>query len=172
MLLNTKRLILRLPKEADIPAYLAISNSNFVLRYNAMTVTTEEKVIQIFKEANEKENMLVMELAETGAVIGVICIEEDSIRWDVNSKELSYFLGEENARKGYMKEALSEVIRYLLETKGLSCISARSFVPNIASRKLLESLGFCLNGIIPRCVKGYGGIIFDDALYSIFPANN
>lgn len=70
MLLNTERLILRLPKEADISAYLAISNSNFVLRYNAMTVTTEEKVIQIFKEANEKENMLVMELAETGAVSG------------------------------------------------------------------------------------------------------
>lgn len=170
MQLRTKRLLLRLPRETDIPGYIAICNSEFVLRYNAMTVATEEKVASIFQEANERKNMLLLELPDSGVVIGAICIEEDSIRWDVNSKELSFFLDESYARKGYMKEALKEVIRYLFEDKKVACIGARAFVPNVASRRLLESLGFCKDGIIPHCVKGYGDIIYDDTLYSIFPS--
>ena len=167
MKLETARLILRPPKSEDADSYLNIHNSEFVMKYNAMTPKTLETVRKQFSDPDDSD-MLIIELRETGAVIGSVCVEEDSIRWGVASKELSYFLGEQYSRKGYMKEALGAVIDYLFETENLLCVSARSFAPNTASRKLLESLGFIQNGYIPACVKGYGDIIFDDTLYSLF----
>ena len=167
MKLETARLILRPPKSEDAESYLNIHNSEFAMKYNAMTPKTLETVRKQFSEPDDSD-MLIIELRETGAVVGSVCVEEDSIRWGVASKELSYFLGEQYSRKGYMKEALGAVIDYLFETENLLCVSARSFAPNTASRKLLESLGFIQNGYIPACVKGYGDIIFDDTLYSLF----
>lgn len=167
MTIKTERLILRPPESDDVNAYMRISNSPFVLRYNAMTPKNTQQVHELFKEAREREDMLLMQLLETNELIGAICMEEDSIRWGVASKEISYFLGEQYARKGYMKEALTELIRYLFQSEKLSCVAARAFAPNIASRKLLESLGFHLDGIIPHCVKGYADVIFDDTLYSM-----
>ena len=66
---------------------------------------------------------------------------------------------------------MQAVIGSLFENESLECVSARAFAPNIASRALLRSLGFAENGIIPRCVKGYGGTIFDDAIYTLFREN-
>jgi RimJ/RimL family protein N-acetyltransferase len=167
MKLETARLILRPPKTEDAESYLNIHNSEFAMKYNAMTPKTLETVRKQFSDPDDSD-MLIIELRETGAVVGSVCVEEDSIRWGVASKELSYFLGEQYSRKGYMKEALGAVIDYLFETENLLCVSARSFAPNTASRKLLESLGFTQNGYIPACVKGYGDVIFDDTLYSLF----
>lgn len=167
MKLETVKLILRKPVPQDAEAYLQIHNSEFVLKYNAMTPKTLEAVRKQFSEQDD-EGMLVIEHKDSGALIGSLSVEEDSVRWGVASKELTYFLGEQYSRQGYMKEALSALIDHLFETDSLLCVSARCFAPNIASRKLLESLGFQQNGYIPACVKGYGDIVYDDILYSLF----
>lgn len=168
-MIETKRLILRRPQVADVQAYVSICNSEFVLRYNAMTPRTIERVTEQFSGACD--DTLILELKETGQVIGAVFTEEDSIRWDVNSMELSYFLGEAFSCQGYMKEALHALIDHLFATQNLTCVAARSFAPNTASRKLLESLGFHQDGYIPHCVKGYNDTIFDDTLYSVFHEN-
>ena len=168
MFLETDRLILRPPTTRDVDNYLEFCTSLFVLRYNAMSVTTREKVLALFSASQEEESTLVMEHKQLRKVIGVICIDDDSIRWGVDSKELSYFIHEAYSRHGYMKEALSAVIAHLFCSQPLECVAARSFSDNIASRKLLESLGFHQDGCIPRCVKGFDGIVFDDTLYSLF----
>lgn len=165
MKLETDRLILRTPVPEDAEAYHKIQNSEFVLRYNAMAPENIEKIKARFQ--NEPDDMLVLQNKQTEEMIGAVFIEEDSIRWGIASKELSYFLGEQYARMGYMKEALCAVMDYLFQKEKLQCISARCFAPNVASRNLLESLGFTQNGYIPACVKGYGDVIFDDTLYSI-----
>lgn len=168
MYLETERLILRRPKARDVDDYMGFRNSEFVLRYNAMTPKTREETLRQFTEEKPEWDTYVMELKETGRIIGVVFTEEDSLRWGVASKELSYFLDEAYCRRGYMKEALAAVIRHLFDTEKLECVAARAFAPNTASRKLLESLGFHQDGLIPRCVKGYGDVIFDDCLYSRF----
>jgi len=165
--LETERLILRRPKTEDVDDYMEFRNSDFVLRYNAMTTTTRENVLERFARPEEQWRTFIMEHRETGRVIGVVFTEEDSLRWGVNSKEVSYFMNEAFARQGYMKEALGAVVRYLFEEEKLDCVAARSFAPNEASRRLLLSLGFHQDGLIPRCVKGWGGVIYDDALYSL-----
>ena len=166
MELETVRLLLRKPRPEDAEEYVALCNTEFVLRYNAMTPKNIEQVRQSF--AQPREDVLLLELKETGRIIGEITLDEDSVRWGVASKELSYWLGEAYSRQGYMKEALGAVIAHLFESEDLECVAARCFAPNTASLALLKSLGFTQDGYIPRCVKGYGNRIFDDALHSLF----
>ena len=171
MKLETRRLILRTPEEKDACAYTLIHNSEFVLRFNAMNSTTQERMAAKFQDPEYLENTLFLEEKQTGKLIGAIFWEEDSLRWGVESRDLSYFIAEEYSRKGYMKEAMQAVIAYLFEAYSLECVAARAFAPNVASMALLKSLGFQQNGIIPRCVKGYTGEIFDDVIHTLFPGN-
>ena len=167
MPIETARLILRTPTPRDVDDFMEFRNTEFVLRYNAMNPTTLERVLAQFSQAEDSETLL-MELKETGKVIGALFVNEDSLRWKVASKELSYFMHESYTRQGYMKEALRALIAHLFEAENLTCISARSFAPNLASRALLETLGFHQDGLIRKCVQGYGGEVFDDTLYSLF----
>lgn len=168
MHLETERMILRSPVAGDVDDYMAFCNSEFVMRYNAMTPRTREQVYAQFAQPDREGDAVVMEHKQSGKVIGAIFLEADSLRYGVASKELSYFMNEAYSRQGYMKEALRALIAYLFTTEELECVAARVFSPNTASRRLLVSLGFHQDGLIPRCVKGYGDIIFDDTLHSVF----
>lgn len=171
MKLETKRLILRSSRAEDVDDYLEFCNSEFVMRYNAMTPRTREQVLADFSRTDREEDTFVLEHKQNGKIIGAVFVGEDSLRWGIASKELSYFISEAYSRQGYMKEALRAVIAWLFESESLECVAARSFAPNETSRKLLAALGFHQDGFIPRCVKGYGDIIFDDTLHSLFRAD-
>ena len=166
--LETKRLILRTPKVSDAEAYTAIHNSPFVLRYNAMQPTTPERMERAFTDPEYLNTAVFLESKENGRLIGAIFMEDDDLRYGVESKNLSYFIAETYSRKGYMKEAMEALISHLFDMEKLECICCRAFAPNEASRALLKSLGFQQNGIIPRCVKGYTGEIFDDVIHTLF----
>ena len=171
MKLETKRMILRAPEIKDAAAYTAIHNSEFVLRFNAMAPTTPERMAAKCEDPEYRENTIFLEEKGSGVLIGAVFLEEDDLRYGVTSRSLSYFVAEAHSRNGYMKEAMEAVIRHLFEKEGLECGSARAVVPNAASRALLRSLGFQENGILPRCVKGYGDVIFDDVIHTLFPEN-
>lgn len=167
MTLITERLILRKPEVADVDDYMQFVNTEFVNRYNAMSPVTREKAQALFAEAQDDFGTIAMVLKETGKIIGMIYTGEDSLRYGVKSKEFSYFLREEEARKGYMKEALAALIDYFFTEEKLDCVAARCFAPNVASQRLLESLGFTRDGCVRKCVRGYKDIVFDDCLYSL-----
>lgn len=167
MVIETKRLILRKPELSDVDDYLAFVNSEFVQRYNAMANVTQERAEQEFANAQDDFSIVAIVLKDTNKVIGIVNIQEDSLRYKVASKELSYFLREDESRKGYMKEVLGALIQYFFEQENLDCVSARCFVPNVASQRLLESLGFVREGVLRKCVVGYQDIVFDDCLYSL-----
>lgn len=167
MKLETQRLILRCPEQRDVDDYMEFCNTEFVLRFNAMTPKNRDQMLARFTGPQDGSTLL-LEHKQTGKVIGEIGIEEDSVRWDVASRELTYLIAEDYSCQGYMKEALQALIRYLFETENLECVAARCFAPNAASLALLKSLGFTQDGYIPRCVRGYGGEVFDDTLHSLF----
>ena len=171
MRLETQRLYLRRPKTEDAAAYTAIHNAEFVLRYNAMQPTTAERMTQNFTDAEYLEKTVFLEEKGSGKLIGAIFMEEDGLRYGVNSKDLSYFIDEAYSCKGYMKEAMGALLAHLFESESLECVCCRAFAPNTASRALLKSLGFRENGMIPRCVKGYTGEIFDDVIHTLFPSD-
>ncbi len=169
MRLETERLILRRPEIVDAQAYTNIHNSEFVLRYNAMRPTTPERMEGAFADPEYLNSAVFLEEKTTGKLIGAIFVEDDDLRYGVASKCVSYFMDEAYSRKGYMKEALSAFLSHLFASEALECICARAFSDNTASRALLKSLGFQENGIIPRCVKGYSGQVFDDVIHTLFP---
>ena len=171
MKLTTQRLILRRPRPEDAEDYCAIHNSEFVLRYNAMMPVTADRMEKQFADDAYCNDAVFLEDKKTGILLGAIFLEDDDLRNGVASRSLSFFLREEFTREGYMKEAMRAVIGWLFETGDLECVSARAFAPNTASRALLKSLGFQENGIIPRCVKGYGDVVYDDVIHTLFKEN-
>ena len=160
----TERLQLRPPCKQDAAPLLAIRNSPFVLRYNAMRPLTLPQMEQQLSELHD--SMLVLSCKDSGLVIGAVFFSPDRMRYQTGSLCLSYYLGEPWCRQGYMSEALAALIPQLF-AQGAQLLCARCFSPNTASRALLAKLGFQLEGCLRHAVLGYGGIIYDDCLYSI-----
>jgi ribosomal-protein-alanine N-acetyltransferase len=81
--------------------------------------------------------------------------------------EIGYGLTEEHERrKGYMKEALPEVIKYGFEQMNLNRIEALIGPDNIASLNLVHRFGFIQEGIL-REHYCKNGLIEDSLVYSL-----
>jgi len=165
---ETARLILRAPLESDTEALLAIRNSGFVQRYNAMEIVGAERLRRQIEKDIENGTAIHLVRKADNRLIGGIWMAEDDVRYDVKVRSLSYYLAEEYARQGYMKEALGAVIDALFrEDPALELVSARVFRGNAASERLLLSLGFTYEGCIRRCVRDKRGVVHDDMQFSL-----
>lgn len=162
--LSTARLVLTPPTAEDAPALTRIQNTDFVLRYNAMERWDEERMRGWIERNSPRQ--IVLRIREDLSPIGLVGLGEDSLRYGVDSVELNGYLSEDYARQGYMKEALARILQALFDA-GAERVAARAFAPNTASRRLLESLGFRQEGLLRRAVRGFGGVVFDDTLYSV-----
>ena len=166
--IETERLRLRAPREDDAPALLAIRNSDFVRRFNPMSVWDEKRMRGEIREEIENDSAYYIERKADGVLLGMISVEEDELRYRVRAKSVSYYLGEAYTRQGYMKEALGAVLHGLFaDDPALEVISARVFRGNTASERLLLSLGFTCDGCIRRCVRMENGTVFDDMQFSL-----
>jgi [ribosomal protein S5]-alanine N-acetyltransferase len=165
--METERLILRGAQPGDDERLFELRNSEYVLRYNCMQKVTKEQWKEQVTKYAESQDVFCIQRKEDGRVIGMIDLDPDSLRYGVNALCLSYYLGEEYANKGYMSEALREMIRYAFEERSAEVLTVRAFKDNTASIKLIEKLGFIHEGCLRNGVKGYGDIIHDDMIYSI-----
>ncbi len=165
--METERLLLRGAQPGDEKDLFEIRNSEFVLKYNCMKKLTMEQLQEQVMKDMESKDIYYIVLKESGKVIGMVGIDPDTLRYGVNALCISYYLGEQYAAKGYMTEALREMIRYVFEERLVDVLSVRAFKSNEASKKLIEKLGFVHEGCIRRCVKGYQDVIYDDMIYSI-----
>ena len=59
-----------------------------------------------------------------------------------NAAEVGYELGSQFWRQGIMSEALNAILKYAFENKQLEFVIAEIMLENVASRKLLQKLGF------------------------------
>lgn len=166
--IETERLLLRPPLESEAEAMLAIRNSDFVQKYNAMRpYTVEQMRTQLVKERERDCVLYIIQKAER-KLIGGIWVEPDEARYDVKSKYLSYYLDEPYARKGYMKEALGAVIHELFSSDPeMEVLASSVFSENTASERLLRALGFTCEGCIRRAVRDPKGVVHDDVQFSL-----
>lgn len=153
--LHTERLLLHTPRERDAAEIMAIRNSAFVMKNNVMEVVDKEQMVHLIHREIDYEDTWYIER------------KEDGVRFDVRSRCLSYYLGEQYTRQGYMKEALRAVLHELFTEEDLEVVAARVFTGNIASEKLLRSLGFVYEGCIRRCVRTSESEIRDDMQFSL-----
>lgn len=159
--------MLRKAKGTDFDALYPVRQSEYVLKYNCMNRLTEQEMKQMIQADAETDFVWYLELLETHQAIGAVYLHSDSIRYHTHTMELSYWLSEEYCSRGLMYEALEVILSFAWNQLELTGITARCFEDNIASRKLLEKLGFAQEGILKKAVKGYRDVVYNDVIYFI-----
>ncbi len=116
------------------------------------------------KEKNPTRGDLIIILKENNRPIGKLSY------FDLNmlnrSAELGYLVAPDDRGKGFAKEALRLLIRYLFIHLGLNKVYAQTASFNELSVKLLKSLEFHLDGTL-RQHHFYKGNLHDDLLFSL-----
>lgn len=167
MRLETERLCIRNARPEDAEDLHPICESQFVMQYNCMKPMSLEAFRAGLERNRADDGCLHIELKENGRVIGMIGVEEDQMRYQVDAVTIDYYLGETYARRGYMTEALAAVMKHLFVEKNVELISARVFGENEASAALLRKLGFVQEGMLRKGVRTHDGIAHSDRLFSI-----
>ena len=148
--IKTINLTLRRLEERD-------ASDLFLMRSNPKTIEfadgkldreisdTMEYIVKINAGIDQKKWITWgIEHRESGKIIGVISLW--NLIKDDNSGEFGYGLNPGYQGKGYMREALREVIEYALDYFLLDTVYAYTSKDNIPSLKLLEKCGFLETG--------------------------
>ena len=134
---------------ADAGSLLENANDLEVAKYTRLphpyTIDHARSYIDDVLNGSKGESLkLGIVLKENDNVVGTISLKE----FDLENKnsELGYWLGREYWRKGYMQEAIKLILDYGFNNFDLERIYAKVLHPNTASAKLLEKIGFVLEG--------------------------
>ncbi|MEM9506329.1 MAG: GNAT family N-acetyltransferase [Cyanobacteria bacterium P01_E01_bin.35] len=149
--LETERLWLRQTTEEDTEDVFAIfSNPNVTQFHDLDTFTRLDEAREVIKRrAKRFENRHGMRWGivrkSNNALIGSC-----GFTWDreANAAEVGYELASQFWRQGIMSEALCAILRYGFEKRELKFVVAEIMLGNIASRRLLEKLGFQSHAIL------------------------
>nr|WP_246237348.1 GNAT family protein [Halovulum dunhuangense] len=156
VLINTERLVLRLPEMADHAPWVTLRRQSeaFLLPWEPER-SGDQTSPRAFRNrvhwaarAFEQERALALLLTrrQDGALLGGITL--DNIRkGPAQSGTVGYWIGQPHARQGYMREALEAVVHHAFREMGLSRIEAATLPENAPSRALLEKSGFKYEGV-------------------------
>jgi RimJ/RimL family protein N-acetyltransferase len=150
--LKTKRLRLRRAKPSDAEAiFRQYAQDPEVTRYvswrahSDIKETREYMRMCLFAWDVGKAFHWVIERLEDNQVIGMMIARVDNEKW-----ELGYVLARVYWSRGYMTEALKELIAWALVQKSVYRIWAVCDVDNAASARVMEKAGMQREGILRR----------------------
>jgi ribosomal-protein-alanine N-acetyltransferase len=166
--LSTKRLKLRKIYETDLEELFVICSSPIVSEQMTWGTHTEKETTKSFIDYLICQYE-IGESADWGIEFNNKLVGMCSfINWSEvdHSAELGYFIGHDYWRMGIAKEAVTELIRYAFKTVELNRIEACCNDSNIASEKVMQSVGMIYEGTLreDRIIKG---IIRNTKVYSI-----
>lgn len=128
-------------------------------------VSPQEKVELIKKrESRDDEAAFVIVAKDDNRLIGHM--NYFHLNMLNRSAELGYLIAPHERETGFAKEALELLIKYLFLELDLNRVYAQTASINKASVRLLDSLGFQLDGTL-RQHHYYQGQLYDDLLYSL-----
>lgn len=103
--------------------------------------------------------------AEDDVLVGGLTLS--NVRRGVSQAcSLGYWVGAPYARRGYMSAAVSSIIPFVFDRLHLHRLEAACLPHNIASKRLLEKVGFRQEGIARRYLK-IDGVWQDHLLYAL-----
>ena len=145
--IETKRLVLRPPEEADLDTIVAEVYDFAVVRMLARVPfpygrSDAEDFLAWSRRSREDVNMVI---AKGGKVIG--CMALCGIE---SICEFGYWLGQAHWRQGYASEASRAFLAYCFDEFAMDAIRAGAFHDNPASLHVQEKLGFDRTGISLR----------------------
>lgn len=175
--LETNRLILRKFIQEDAEqVYLNWTSDKNVTQYfgfepDKSIDETKEKIASWIK-AYEKDNTYIWAIKDkkSNQLIGSITAE---MPYKIlETCEIGYSIGSKWWNSGYMTEALTEVIRYLLTEEGMYLIEAKHNIKNIASGKVLLKAGMIKEATLRgRRINKSTGEHEDLVIYSVTKAD-
>jgi len=171
--IETERLLMRVPRAGDGPRVNAAVRESIdeVGRWMPWAVPTPEV------EATEKwcreaaAKFLAREqlhfslyLRGTDTLVGNCGIHR--IIWDVPLMEIGYWLRTSHCGKGYMTEAVEQLVRLGFERLEANRLEIRCDTNNQRSRRVAERAGFQLDGVLRSDSRGVDKQLRDTCVYS------
>ncbi|MBD1916776.1 GNAT family N-acetyltransferase [Phormidium sp. FACHB-322] len=149
--LETPRLWLRQATDADADAIFSLFSDFRVTQFHDLDTFTQlqeaRAVVERRRVGFETDRGIrwAIALKPSNSLIGSC-----GFTWDraSNRAEVGYELASQYWRQGIMTEALSAILTYGFEVKGLDNIVAEVMLKNIASKQLLKKLGFQSQGVL------------------------
>jgi [ribosomal protein S5]-alanine N-acetyltransferase len=172
--IETERMNLRLPELGDHAPWVLLRRSGEAfLRPWEPTWSQDHFTRRAFRNrvywacrARDEGKALPLFLVrrDDRRLIGAITL--DNIRRGPSqSAQVGYWIGPEHARQGYMREALTAVVRHAFDDLDLTRVEAACLPENVASRGLLEASGFAYEGMALRYLQ-INGRWRDHVLYA------
>ncbi len=148
---STKRLLIRNLYPTDLLDFYFYRSNPEVTQYQGFDVMTMEQagdfislnVESVFGKAGEWVQFGI-ENAKTQQLIGDCAIKFDAN--DIRIAEIGITISHLEQQKGYAKEALTAIVKHLFENQSVLRIVEIVDTENIASVKMLESVGFKREG--------------------------
>jgi len=168
--LHTAGLRLRPFTDADADALFALQSNAHVLRYWDSPPWSDPERAQRFIAACRQlaedgtGARLVIDRASDGAFIGWCSVTQ----WnpDYRSAALTYCLEEAAWGHGYATEASRALLQWAFDALDLNRVQAEADTRNVASARVLEKLGFVLEGTLREdCVVN--GDVSDSWVYGL-----
>lgn len=149
--IKTKRLIIRNLTSKDLAHFYAYRSSPEVMKYQGSGVMTKEEAQQFIEKQADKQFGKAGEWVQygienraTGQLIGDCAIHLRQATPD--TAEIGITISSLWQKQGYAKEALLGILRFLFEANNIRRVVERLDAENIASKRLLESIGFRKEG--------------------------
>lgn len=151
---ETERLMLRRPRDADLDALMPGWADPEMTRYTVRRDDPRAFLKQLIADMQAKQPggaapggpwyQFVMERRADGAVVGDI-----GVGFDVPGErqvELGYRILPAHQRNGYVREALTALIPWLIDAHRVHRFVAVAAAENVASVKIIRALGFRQEG--------------------------
>ncbi|UXU74029.1 MULTISPECIES: GNAT family N-acetyltransferase [unclassified Paracoccus (in: a-proteobacteria)] len=155
LLLETERMVLRLPAHADFAQWVAlrVESREFLTPWEpvwaADHLSRRSFTNRVYWAQRARRNATALPLflmRRDGVLLGAITL--DNIRrGPAQSATIGYWIGRPHARQGYMREAIAALVQHAFGPLDLSRIEAACLPENTPSRGVLEKSGFKYEGV-------------------------
>jgi [ribosomal protein S5]-alanine N-acetyltransferase len=148
------RLSLRSPRADDEREFLALVASSHQLHGGWVSPPGDAEKFATYLQRSERDDFAALLLVrnEDGALLGAVNLSQ-IYRGVFLNAYLDYWIGEPFARQGYMREGLALALDHAFGPLGLHRLEANIQPDNTASKALVRSLGFRLEGFSPKYLK-------------------
>jgi ribosomal-protein-alanine N-acetyltransferase len=148
------RLLLRAPRPDDEREFVALvkSSQRFLSGWVSPPDNTPRFASYLRRSQGTTFEALLLVRREDHALLGAVNLSQ-IFHGGFQNAYLDYWIGAPYARQGYMHEGLGLALDHAFKTLRLHRLEANIQPTNTASKRLVESLGFRLEGFSPRYLK-------------------
>lgn len=139
--LETERLVLRVPRFEDVPSVVALANDRRIAEMTANLphpYAVKDAETWIANAWTSQDHPFLITLKSNGALVGATGF----VMPELGDPEIGYWLGTAHWGRGYATEAARAVVDHLFTDRAAEAVAARARVVNPGSRRVIEKCGF------------------------------